>query len=756
MELVPGEAECSLKVRVGEGPAFPVPTDSGASTPQTIPFGWIANRSTCYSASPCRSSDLQYLPPACLAGELHPYRSSRAGAIAVSGKVSSGEQSTSHAPRSFGHWRTPPEDSPAWRWALGSVLLLCLAVGLAIGNDFGASTDEYFNARVGRQSVREYLGTDAQYDDPSVLADHGPVYFVPWSLIGDTIGITIPGWVRSDGRHFFNYIVYLAGVGCFYLIACRFTHLRTAWVASALLATQPLLFGYAFINQKDIPFLVFFLATVASGFAAVERHEVTTQERRGLAAEDARAHFRSRWSSVVADWGTLPLSRKSALALTCLVCLVALCDLLFIGLLRRESEALLQAAYEGRGSPLVQRIYSGIAQDAYKTPLVLYQGKLAAGFNLARLTAIPVVTAIVVGAVSLVMPSIRNGLRALFRGPLPLWFLSGVLLGCTISIRQVGVFAGGLVSVYAFGKLKGSALLALLWMWGVAAATTYATWPYLWSDPIRRFLESIASTSRFGETRVLFNGEFLPSEALPWNYFFTLASLELTEPAVLLIILGLPVLVWRLARGKTDWIVGLVLGLWLSVPLVGVYLLGMTVYDNLRHLLFVLPVLFLLSGFGTELIMQHLKHPWARIGFLVLVLAPGVFGLVRMHPYQYAYFNAFIGGVSGAYGRYNPEHWCTSHREAMRVVNEDAKEDAKVLAVGQPWSAEMFAREDLRVMVRDSSLPEADYIVVCTWYLRNDWGPQGFQKIYEVRRGEAVFAEVWRRIGAAEGPGSES
>jgi len=668
----------------------------------------------------------------------------------VSSKVPSAGQSTSHARRTFGHWRTLPDDSPAWSWALGGLLLLCLAIGLAIGNDFGASTDEYFNARVGRQSVREYLGTGAQYDDPSVLAEHGPVYFVPWSLIGDRIGITIPGWVRSDGRHFFNYVVYLTGVGCFYLIACRLTHRRTAWVVSALFATQPLLFGYAFINQKDIPFLVFFLATLASGFAAAGRHEVTLQERRALATEHAQAHFRSWWSAVVADWGTLPVSRKSGLALTCLLCLIALCDLLFIGLLRSQSDALLQAAYEGRGSPLVQRIFSGLAQDAYKTPLASYQGRLAAGFNLSRLMAIPIVTAIVIGTVGLVMPSIRSGLRALFRGPLPLWFLSGVLLGCTISIRQVGVFAGGLVSVYAFGKLKRSAFPALLLIWGVAAATTYATWPYLWSDPIRRFLESTASASRFGEKRVLFNGKFLPSEALPWNYFPTLASLELTEPAVLLIILGLPVLVWRLARGKTDWIVGLVLGLWLGVPLAGVYLLGMTVYDNLRHLLFVLPVLFLLSGFSTELIMQHLRHPWVRLGFLVLALAPGVFGLVRMHPYQYAYFNAFVGGVSGAYGRYNPEHWCTSHREAMRIVNRDAEEDAKVLAVGQPWSAEMFAREDLRVLVRESSLPEAEYIVVCTWYWRHDWGPQGFQKIYEVRRGEAVFAEVWRRIGAGE------
>ncbi|MCJ7514261.1 MAG: hypothetical protein MUO23_15010, partial [Anaerolineales bacterium] len=105
---------------------------------------------------------------------------------------------------------------------------------------------------------------------------------------------------------------------------------------------------------------------------------------------------------------------------------------------------------------------------------------------------------------------------------------------------------------------------------------------------------------------------------------------------------------------------------------------------------------------------------------------------------------------SGAQGRYDPEHWCTSYREAMQVVNEVAQEEAKVLALGQPWSAEMFAREDLSVMVRSSSLPKADYIVVCAWYMRQDWGPQGFQKIYEVRRGEAVFAEVWRRIGSGE------
>ncbi|MCJ7514116.1 MAG: glycosyltransferase family 39 protein, partial [Anaerolineales bacterium] len=610
----------------------------------------------------------------------------------MSAKVPSAEQRTSPTRRGFGRGRIPPEGSLAWSWALGGFLLLCLAVGLAIGNDFGASTDEYFNARVGRQSVREYLGTGAQYDDPSVLADHGPVYFIPWALIGDTIGRTIPGWARPDGRHFFNYLGFLVGVWCFYLVAQRFVRRSAAWMASLLFATQPLLFGYAFINQKDIPFMVFFLATVASGFAAVERQKRKAEARGDRPPEAAHVPSRTQWNAVVADWRAVPTGLKLGLALTCLLGLIALCDLLLIGLLRIQSGALLQAAYEGRASPLVQRIFSGLAQDAYKTPLALYQEKLAAGFNISRLMVVPIVTVIVVGTASLAIPTIRKALRALFRGPLPLWFLSGVLLGCTVTIRQVGVLAGGLVSVYMLGTLKRRALLPFIMLWGVAAATTYATWPYLWPDPIQRFLESLASASRFGGKKVLFNGEFLPSEDLPWNYFPTLASLELTEPAVLLILLGLPVLVWRLARGRTDWISGLVMGLWLGVPLAGVYLLGMTVYDNLRHFLFVLPVLFLLSGLSIELIVPRLKSSWARIGFLALVLAPGILGLVRMHPYQYAYFNAFVGGVSGAQGRYDPEHWCTSYREAMQVVNEVAQEEAKVLALGQPWSAEMFAR----------------------------------------------------------------
>lgn len=668
----------------------------------------------------------------------------------MSAKVLSAEQSTSQARRGFGCWFLPAEDSPAWSWALAGLLVLCLVIGLAIGNDFGASTDEYFEARIGRQSIREYLGIGAEYDDPGVLADHGPVYFIPWSLIGDGIGLTLPGWTRPDGRHFFNYLGFLVGVWCFYLVAQRVVRRRAAWMASLLFVTQPLLFGYAFINQKDIPFMVFFLATVACGFAAVERQENIAAGRDHRTPESARRTSETWWNGVVADWLGLPAGGKLALTILLLLCLSLLSDLFIIGSLQDQSGALLRAAYERRASLPVQQIFFAVAQDAFKTPLGLYQEKLVAGFSLARLMAVPVVAIVIGGFACWTLPSMRRGLRALFRGPLPLWILSGVLLGCTVTIRQVGVLAGGLVSVYMLGTMKRRSLLPFIMLWGVAAATTYATWPYLWPDPIQRFLGSLASASSRGGKIVLFNGEPLRSDRLPWNYFPTLASLELTEPAVLLILFGLPVLVWRLGKGRTGWPAALVMALWLGVPLVGVYLFDLTVYDNLRLFLFVLPVLFLLSGMSIEQILANLKPPWARIGILTLILLPGVLGLASLHPYQYAYFNSFVGGVSGAQGRYDPEHWCTSYREAMQVVNEVAQEEAKVLALGQPWSAEMFAREDLSVMVRSSSLPKADYIVVCAWYMRQDWGPQGFQKIYEVRRGEAVFAEVWRRIGSGE------
>ena len=68
----------------------------------------------------------------------------------------------------------------------------------------------------------------------------------------------------------------------------------------------------------------------------------------------------------------------------------------------------------------------------------------------------------------------------------------------------------------------------------------------------------------FGTFRVLYAGTVLTADRLPWHYFPTLASLELTEPAVLLFLVGLPIIILRARSGQISWaIVGLLGRGWL-------------------------------------------------------------------------------------------------------------------------------------------------------------------------------------------------
>ena len=53
----------------------------------------------------------------------------------------------------------------------------------------------------------------------------------------------------SDGRHLTNYLMFLAGVLSFYFICLRFMPRSYAGMTTILFATQPLLFGHAYISS---------------------------------------------------------------------------------------------------------------------------------------------------------------------------------------------------------------------------------------------------------------------------------------------------------------------------------------------------------------------------------------------------------------------------------------------------------------------------------------------------------------------------
>jgi hypothetical protein len=134
-----------------------------------------------------------------------------------------------------------------------------------------------------------------------------------------------------------------------------------------------------------------------------------------------------------------------------------------------------------------------------------------------------------------------------------------------------------------------------------------------------------------------------------------------------------------------------------------------------------------------------------QAGLIVVALAPGIVGIVRLHPYEYIYYNELVGGVRGAEGRFDLDYWCTSFREGIAVINQVAESEDHVALVPSFSTASPFTREDLELVGGREEPSTLDFALAC----RRGVGPPSpfpdMEAIYEVRVDGALLAVVTRR-----------
>jgi hypothetical protein len=321
--------------------------------------------------------------------------------------------------------------------------------------------------------------------------------------------------------------------------------------------------------------------------------------------------------------------------------------------------------------------------------------------------------------------------------------LSGAVLGFAIAIRPIAIFAGLLASGFLIHRLKGRSAGLLLVYWIVAGVVAYEAWPFLWEAPLESYLDSLVLLADFNIHDVLYRGVVYPSDALPWHYLPTLFALQLTEVVIPILLLGLFAIIRseRRGEGRLGLLIGA--GLWFVIPVAATQLPEAGLYNGFRLLLFVVPPLFIGFGFGLKVVFEAVRAPFAQWLVFGLILAPGVLGILRLHPYEYAYFNAYAGGVEGADGIYDHEYWCTSYREAMEFVNRVAQPGATVFSGRSLFSAVPYARADLNLTSQASDYERATYVLYCSRF-REDLVWVSGEKLYEVARGSAVFAQVFQ------------
>lgn len=87
----------------------------------------------------------------------------------------------------------------------------------------------------------------------------------------------------------------------------------------------------------------------------------------------------------------------------------------------------------------------------------------------------------------------------------------------------------------------------------------------------------------------------------------------------------------------------------------------------------------------------------------------------QLHPYEYLYFNALVGGLKGAAGRYETDYWGKTNREAILWLRDHELAGKsgtyRIETCGSPRSSTYYFNQK---MIWVPLLSDADYFVCFT------------------------------------------
>jgi hypothetical protein len=193
-----------------------------------------------------------------------------------------------------------------------------------------------------------------------------------------------------------------------------------------------------------------------------------------------------------------------------------------------------------------------------------------------------------------------------------------------------------------------------------------------------------------------------------------------------------------------------VLVVWAAVvaPVGFIMIRQATLYDGIRHTLFVVPMLALLGGWALIWLLRKLRRACGLIAMLAAAcIISAIVNSVILHPLEYIATNAFAGGTAGSYGRFDLDYWAVSATEALRRLERrlDANgafaDNPPSLLMCIPWREHMVRPMLNKNWQMELDAKKADFVIETErWRCAADVAE--LILIDEVTRHERAFAWI--------------
>src|ERR1700761_7399974 len=292
------------------------------------------------------------------------------------------------------------------------------------------------------------------------------------------------------------------------------------------------------------------------------------------------------------------------------------------------------------------------------------------------------------------------------------------------------------------GLILGYLIMGLIWPWSVIEP----------GNPFR----ALTYFSTFFEKpwKEMFDGALVSVPDMPWSYLPTLFALQMPEVLLTLAIpgaIGTFIALTRNdvpARRKT---ILLIVTLAAILPIAIAIVKRPALYNGIRHFVFVIPPMTVVAATAFAWGIDWLKEN--RPNWLPLAVAAFVFGLllplaemIRLHPYQYTYFNDVAGTVRKADDLFMLDYWGLAFKQASDGLHEQLAEKHETPPHGRKWKGAVCGpqRPAQVALGPDFSIGwdshAADFAMTLgEFYCKGLTAPV----MVEIKRDDVVFARVY-------------
>jgi|TARA_B100001964_G_scaffold239366_1_gene306662 hypothetical protein len=321
--------------------------------------------------------------------------------------------------------------------------------------------------------------------------------------------------------------------------------------------------------------------------------------------------------------------------------------------------------------------------------------------------------------------------------------LSALTCSFVVDVRILGIISPFIVIVFFILMFMDNKyffkknILKVVTFLSLVIFFTILFWPYLWNDPLTKFLHTLKDMSyHLWPGSVFYFGKHISALNLPWHYPIVWISISVPIMYLLFFILGSFLIIrrlfnrflnlstkdnfnelWRGNKERMDIIFFIIFYFTLLLVLE----LKPVLYGGWRHLYFIYPCLIYISIRGLEFISRKFSFKYLIIMIAPFLLYTSIW-MLKNHPYQFVYFNIFAG--KNATNNFDLDHWGASNKSVLTyIVTNDTRDKLNIYVSSESpyhFSLLLMNKDERKRLNFVDNIKKADFLVTNHYYQKGN------------------------------------